>query len=165
MMRELTPKEAAILKKMRPTPKKRLERLYRLRDVVSLHIGKKSRKVKLDGSWRAWDMDSWDCGTSACAFGCYALTPYGRRHFNRKVCSGEVVAISLKLPKNVRLEHPHGIALSNTVVAAVHFGITEGEAGWLFLPTEYNSFFTKIPPSQVRKRIDALIKKYQEQND
>lgn len=117
----------------------RLNRLKRLRGVVELHKGKRGKPVKLNGISRSWNMMNWDCGTSACALGNYALTPYGKRHFGWPTAGGIV-------EKTTQLDASRG--------AAAHFGIRHREAVYLF---EDN---TDAPPSEIIRRIDVIINRY-----
>lgn len=123
----------------------RLNRLYRLRAVVELHKGQRGKPVKLNGTERTFDMWNWDCGTGACALGSYALTPYGQRHFK---WDGSTPLL-------------RGATLSETDAAAAHFGISDGEAEFLFMPHQYGlNACTPVAPTKVIKHIDQIIRVY-----
>lgn len=127
----------------------RLDRLYRLRSVVELHKGKRGKPVKLNGVERKWNMHKWDCGTSACALGSYALTPYGRRHF--KVRDNGITHRETGEPDQIG--------------GAEHFGISDEEGEWIFMPPEYLSpdvyDVMPIAPTKVIAHIDKIIRKYE----
>lgn len=125
----------------------RLSRLRRLRAVVELHKGSHGSKVQLNGVRRSFNMHWWDCGTSACALGSYALTPYGRRHFE---LSGNWI------------EHRES-GRSGDMGGAYHFGLSEEEADYLFIPSGYGveEEDTPIAPYKVVRHIDVIIRAYE----
>lgn len=124
----------------------RLKRLYRLRGVVELHKGQRYRPVKLNGERRAWNMLNWDCGSSACALGSYALTPYGKHFFHFE---GPV-------PINSETDAEEEQA------GADHFGISKDEAWYLFIPDAYvEDIGVRVPPSQVIRHIETVIRRYE----
>lgn len=128
----------------------RLKRLYRLRGVVELHKGQRYRPVKLNGDRRSWNMHHWDCGSSACALGSYALTPYGKRYF---YFDGQT-------PVNLET----GAEADDA--GADHFGLSPDESRYLFFPEFYQDAddamdVRPIPPSQVIRHIETVIRRYE----
>lgn len=131
------------------------ERIYRLRMLratVAKFVGARGKSVQLDGVARSWNMHWWNCGTSACALGSYALTPFGRKFFR-------VEGQDIKLLDDRDKE--------DTEAAADHFHISEEEARHLFMPDQYGASDEgdPVPPSKVRDRIDSMICKYERGQD
>ena len=157
--------------------KTRLNRLRRLYETVGLHVGQRGKPVKLNGEHRGWDMNQWECGSSACALGCYALTPYGKRYFTiLGVKADEEAKNGMDYdgpPAPFLKTHIKNMVSFSDVEtipgAAKHFGITHDEAEWLFMPDAYEGESKvstvedgiSIPPSLVRKRVARLIRKYE----
>lgn len=128
------------------------ERIYRLRMLratVAKFVGARGKSVQLDGVARSWNMHWWDCDTSACALGSYALTPFGRKFF-RIDEHYDLVLVDDPDEPNIR-------------AASKHFHISEEESRRLFMPDQYGAFYTDepIPPNQVRDRIDSMIRTYE----
>lgn len=171
-------------------PRKRWERLRQLRDVVNRHVGKKGRPVKLGEHSRRWDMYVWECGSSACALGSFALSEYGRSHW--KVAVGRLSADHeprlkakykntqeyceqvqeagwqyLHLLRGTKHEHLMGPFAREPnpgdplMDAMMFFGLSDSEAEYIFLPESYVDEGS-VPPSRVVKRIDEVIRKYED---
>jgi hypothetical protein len=131
----------------------RIERLNKLIEVVQLHVGKRGKPVQLNGVSRKWNMDTWDCGTSACALGSAALTPWFRRR-----------GLTIK-------DYTPSCKGENGLFAAVNFfGISYTEADSIFSPSHYRFYSyrghelvideIKVPPTKVIKHIKEVIERY-----
>lgn len=132
----------------------RANRLQRLHDVVKAHVDAKGTPVKLNGVERSFNMGEWDCGTSACALGSYALTPYGKRYWKWNIAS-----VVNEVSRECRLKH-HSLRLPDNdnlpVIheAAFHFGITWKEADFLFMALHSS-------PDEVLRRIKKVQVRYE----
>lgn len=142
------------------TYKTRMSRLQRLDDVLQLHRESKGKSTKLNGCYRDFNMGEWDCTTSACAFGSYALTPYGKRHFH--VAYRQTSSLLSPDFEGIIVHKP---STETGIDAAVeHFGISEDEAEWLFMPYTYKAHDRTgraISPYSVQRRVRSLMKKYE----
>jgi len=132
----------------------RLERLNKLIEVVSLHVGKRGKPVKLNGVERKWDMTRWDCGTATCALGSAALHPWFKRR-------------GLKMRNDILLYIPVYVDTSGNYHSGYDagmkfFGITVSESHWLFWSSTYDKI--NITPTDVVRRIKRLIRDYESQN-
>lgn len=125
----------------------RLERLNRLLDVALIHQEHKGIDTPLNGVSRHFNMNRWDCGTSACLMGSYALTEYGKRFF--------------RWDDNTAFREPYLIEDSSEDVcedAAEHFGIERQDACRLFDPVYYEG---PIEPHHAAARVREIIAKYE----
>lgn len=127
----------------------RLFRLNKLLDVVRLHVGQRRKPVQIaPGIKRAWDMEIWDCGTSACALGNYVLSDYGSRYWVFSRGLGSAVK-----PRLRNCISGVDIFRSATQHAAAHFGISHSEACDLFLEDG--------TAKHVADKIEQVIHKYE----
>lgn len=116
---------------METTPEQRAERLLELYRVAKLHAASPGESVKLNGAYRQLNMGVWDCGTSACLFGSYCLTPFGKQFFRIGAKPDSFSSMAIPTPIN------HDDVTNPTDVmenAAEHFGINHYDAVYLFSP-------------------------------
>lgn len=127
----------------------RLERLNHLLDTALIHQEYGGHATPLNGEYRNFHMDAWDCGTGACLLGSYALTGYGKRFFE---WGGGGDFREPLLP-----EDSSGDPCED---AAEHFGIDNEEAHYLFNPAEYDNHDHPIEPQHAVARVHEIIAKY-----
>lgn len=119
-----------------------IQRLEDLRQVITLFAkAEYNARVKLNGIERRWDMTIWDCGTSACALGSYALSDIGKAN---------------NFPIQVITTTSDGAMIDASID---HFDINVQTAHELFMPSRYTKNQDDyISPRAVLDRIDLLLK-------
>jgi hypothetical protein len=122
------------------------ERLLKLADILDDFENQKPEGVE------RFDMESWHCGTAACAAGTAALHPW----FNGQ---GLYMGASVWSPGRI----PRYNGYINFTALENFFEISEADAAWLFDPMEYdNPYLTPVHPWDVATRIRILVADFQE---
>ena len=150
------------------------DRLINLFTVVMWHhttqLEDKNAPTKLNGISRYFNMDKWDCGTSACAYGSYAQSKLvDREHFVFRRMYSRTNHSDKSVYYIGTVEDDQDLGLSVMESAATHFGITCEESEWLFDPETYlfdehddkedavAQYGTEILPIHVLDRILRVI--------
>ena len=127
------------------------QHMQELRKIVQRHVDTGGIDTPLNGVSRDFNMNLWECRTSACALGSYVLSDYGKQF--------------LAIPD---IEYGDGY-----IIGARHFDISENESRWLFDPDQYRDMDKdgepfepefeeeddepNIEPHEVLARIDKLL--------